>query len=78
MKTSFLNGPHPVITGIMAGQTPQELIAEAKNAEFDGAHGIAISLEDLKPEFLTQVFGTVLGYTLFSADLDHWELRPRS
>jgi len=51
MRFSFLNRPHPVITGIMAGQTPQELIAEAKNAEFDGAQGIAITLADLKPEF---------------------------
>ncbi len=51
MRFSFLNRPPPVITGIMAGQTPQELIATARNAEFDGAQGIAISLEDLKPEF---------------------------
>jgi 3-dehydroquinate dehydratase len=35
----------------MAGQTPQELIAEAKNAEFDGAGGIAITLAHLRPEF---------------------------
>ena len=51
MKFSFLGKPYPVVTGIMAGQTPQELIAEAKNAEFDGAQGIAIELYDLKPEF---------------------------
>jgi hypothetical protein len=37
MRFSCLDRPHPVITGIMAGQTLQELIAEAKNAEFDGA-----------------------------------------
>ena len=30
MKFSFLGKPYPVVTGIMAGQTPQELIAEAK------------------------------------------------
>jgi len=54
MRKSFLNQPHPVITGIMAGQTPQELIAEAKNGEFDGAQGIAIDLADLKPEFRHQ------------------------
>jgi 3-dehydroquinate dehydratase len=35
----------------MAGQTPQELIAESKNSEFDGANGIAADLSDLKPEF---------------------------
>ena len=51
MRPSFLNKPYPVITGIMAGQTPQELIAEAKNSEFDGAQGIAIDLLDLRPEF---------------------------
>ncbi len=51
MKKSFLNQPYPVITGIMAGRTPQELIAESRNAEFDGAQGIAIDLADLKPEF---------------------------
>lgn len=51
MKRSFLNQPAPVITAIMDGQTPQELIAESRNAEFDGAGGIAIDLSDLKPEF---------------------------
>ncbi len=51
MRKSFLKQPPPVITGIMGGQTPQELIAESKNAEFDGARGIAISLADLKQEF---------------------------
>jgi hypothetical protein len=28
-------------------------------------------------EFLAEVFGQVLGYTLFSEDRDDWELRPR-
>lgn len=51
MKLSFLNKPYPVITGILAGQTPEELMAESRNAEFDGAHGIAVDLYDLKPEF---------------------------
>ncbi|HOI56817.1 MAG TPA: type I 3-dehydroquinate dehydratase [Phycisphaerae bacterium] len=51
MRRSFLHQPPPVVTGIMAGQTPQELIAESRNAEFDGARGIAIDLADLKPEF---------------------------
>tara|TARA_R110002049_G_scaffold15981_2_gene64518 strand:+ start:11108 stop:12073 length:966 start_codon:yes stop_codon:yes gene_type:complete len=50
-RPSFLNKPYPIITGIIAGQTPQELIAAAKNSESEGAKGIAIDLFDLKPEF---------------------------
>jgi tRNA1(Val) A37 N6-methylase TrmN6 len=33
--------------------------------------------QDLKPEFLTHVFGEALGYVLFSDNKDSWELRPR-
>jgi len=51
MRHSFLNKPYPVITGIMCGQTPQELIAKSRNSEFDGAQGIAIDLTDLKLVF---------------------------
>ncbi len=51
MKKTFLNQPGPVITGIFAGQTPQELIAEARTAEFEGAGGLCYELTDLKPEF---------------------------
>ncbi len=51
MNRSFLNRPRPVLTGIMAGRTPEALIAEARNCEFDGAGGIAIDLADLKGEF---------------------------
>ncbi len=51
MKKSFLNQTAPVITSIMAGQTPGEFIAECRNSEFEGAQGIAIDLSDLKPEF---------------------------
>lgn len=51
MKLSFLDKFYPVITGIFAGQTPQELITEARYSEFEGAQGIAIDLMDLKPEF---------------------------
>ena len=50
-RLSFLKKPYPVIAGIIAGQTPQELIASAKNSEFEGAGGITIDLYDLKPEF---------------------------
>jgi 3-dehydroquinate dehydratase len=48
---SFLNKPYPVISGIIAGQTPQELITAAKNSVSEGATGITIDLHDLKPEF---------------------------
>lgn len=51
MKYSFLTKPQPVLTGILAGQTPQELIAKSRNSESVGAQGIAIDLSDLKPEF---------------------------
>lgn len=50
-RLSFLNKPHPVIAGIIAGQTPQELIAAVKNSESEGAEGITIDIHDLKPEF---------------------------
>lgn len=51
MKRTFLNHSHPVVTALFSGQTPQELIAEARNSEFEGADGIAVELKDLKPEF---------------------------
>lgn len=51
MRRSFLKTPPPVLAGIFAGQTPAELIAEARHAEFEGAAGLAFELCDLKPEF---------------------------
>lgn len=51
MKRTFLNQSHPVVTGIFCGQTPAELIAEARNCEFEGADGIAVELRDLKAEY---------------------------
>lgn len=60
-RWSFLNKENPVITGIIAGQTPDELIAAARNSEADGAGGIAIDLFDLKPEFRnTKSFSRVI------------------
>jgi 3-dehydroquinate dehydratase len=50
-KLSFLNKPYPVITGLIGRETPQELIAAARNSETEGAQGIAISLNDLNPEY---------------------------
>ncbi len=79
MRYSFLNRQHPVITGIMAGQTPQELTAKSKNAEFDGAHAIAVDLSDLKPEFrnresLKSVIDSVnLPYMFVFYRNDRWE-----
>ena len=51
MRPSFFNQPFPVITAIMGGETPQDLIAESRNAEFDGARGVAVDLAHFKPEF---------------------------
>lgn len=50
-RLSFLNKTYPVITALIGRETPQELITTARNAESDGAQGIAIFLESIKPEF---------------------------
>ncbi len=50
-RLSFLNKPYPVITALIGEQTPQTLIETVRNSEKDGAQGLAISLDDLKPEF---------------------------
>ena len=79
MRPSFLNKPYPVITGIFAGQTPQELTAEARTAEFEGAKGLAIDLADLKPEFrnhdaLKGVIDSVnLPFMFFFYRADKWQ-----
>ncbi|NLB68867.1 MAG: type I 3-dehydroquinate dehydratase [Lentisphaerae bacterium] len=51
MRPSFLRERFPVLTGIFSGQTPEALIAAARNAEALGARGVAAELWDLKPEF---------------------------
>ncbi len=51
MKRSFLHQSRPVVTALFRGQTPQQLIAAARTAEFDGADALAVELSDLKPEF---------------------------
>ncbi len=51
MKKTFLNQPQPVLTAMFAGQTSHELITTARHAEYEGANGLGISLEDLRPEF---------------------------
>lgn len=79
MKLSFINQSTPVITGILAGQTPAELIAGARNCEFEGANGIAVSLEDLRPEFRNQdslksVIGAVdLPFMFLFYRYDRWQ-----
>lgn len=78
MARSFLSKPPPVITGIMAAETPQELIAEARNAEFDGAQGITIDLAVLKPEFRTHnalkgiIDAVNLPFMFYFYRDDHW------
>ena len=63
----------------MGGQTPEELIAQARNSEFSGAQGIAIDLADLKPEFrnhdsLKRVIDSVeLPFMFFFYRADRWE-----
>jgi 3-dehydroquinate dehydratase len=50
-RRKFLRPGGPTIAAIMDGQTPAELIAQARGAEFDGADAVAVSLFELKPEF---------------------------
>lgn len=50
-KHSFLRASHPLVTALFRGQTPSQLIATARTAEFDGADALAVELCDLKPEF---------------------------
>ena len=78
-RLSFLNKPYPVITGLIGRQTQQELIAAARNSETDGAQGIAISLDDLKPEFrnpgsLKSIINSVnLPFMFYYYRADKWE-----
>ncbi|MDD5729077.1 MAG: type I 3-dehydroquinate dehydratase [Victivallales bacterium] len=79
MKFSFLNKAYPVIAGIFAGQTPQELIAKARQSEFEGAQGMTIDLLDLKPEFrnhdaLKSVIDAVnLPFMFYFYRKDNWQ-----
>lgn len=49
----FIDGTHrgAMITAIMSGETPNELVAQIRTADYDGADGIAIDLAHLRPEF---------------------------
>jgi 3-dehydroquinate dehydratase len=50
-RLSFLNKSYPVITALLGKPTTQDLIADAEKSELDGAQGVVISLDELKPEF---------------------------
>ena len=50
MKNSVLKRFRPTLCGIMAGQTPEELIAGAKDLQADGADAIAVELFDFQVE----------------------------
>ena len=72
----------PMITAIMTGETPEELIAQIRGAEFDGADGIGIDLSHLKPEFrevkaLERIIGTAcLPFMFFFYRNDCWKACP--
>jgi len=42
---------HTIITNLMMGHTPDEIIAEVRSADADGADAIALELNQLPPEF---------------------------
>lgn len=67
MNRSFLKQPRPVLTAIMAGQTPEELIAESRNADFDGARGIAVDLDDCGADVVKIVTTVNMGDELAEA-----------
>jgi len=80
-RKTFLGQPLPILSAIMAGQTPQQLIAECRNAHSMGAQAITISLHDLKPEYrneeaLRQIFQSVpLPFMVYFYRNDAWENR---
>lgn len=51
MKKNILSRRQPILCGIMAGQTPAQLIAGAKDLHADGADAIAIELFDYQIEY---------------------------
>lgn len=53
-RKNFLRAQGTTVAAIMCGQTPEEIIAQARGAEFGGADAIAVSLHELKPEFRDQ------------------------
>jgi len=53
-RTFFAPARRPVLTAIMAADTPQALIGQARGAEFAGAQAIAVDLAALKLEHRNQ------------------------
>ena len=53
-RASFFHRPAPVVTSIIRGQTPGEILKWAAASEADGAQGIAVDLERYRPEFRTR------------------------
>ncbi|MCI5779705.1 MAG: type I 3-dehydroquinate dehydratase [Lentisphaeria bacterium] len=52
-RASFFHRTAPVVTSIIRGQTPGEIVKWAAASEADGAQGIAVDLERYRPEFRT-------------------------
>lgn len=58
---SFVNKSRPVISGIIAGRNPQEIISFARNSETQGADGITVDLFDLELRYRTkEVFESII------------------
>lgn len=54
MKPSFLNWPHPIITGMVLKSTPGEIRFCVKNSIYDGADALGIQLCRLQREYKTE------------------------
>lgn len=81
----FIDGTRrgAMITAIMTGETPDELIAQVRTADYEGADGIAIDLCHLRPEFrnvesLKRIIGSsgVMPFMFFFYRYDQWRQYP--
>ena len=52
-RKSFFDRQTTAVTALFAGESIEELIAKSRNAEFDGADGIAVEISSLAPELRT-------------------------
>ncbi len=82
------NHPRLILPRLLQNATTSHRLPEEKEhvahqvvlkwAEMESRGRLAGRSEtELEGEFLTEIFGQVLGYTLFSEDRDYWELRPQ-